>query len=56
MKWTDGSIYTGNWVRGIQNGYGRMIFPDGTIKEGIFECNLYKGMPEEEENNNENPT
>ena len=32
MKWTDGSVYLGQWERGIQNGYGRMIFNDGTIK------------------------
>ena len=43
MKWTDGSIYQGEWVKGIQHGYGKMIFPNGVIKEGYFEFNIYKG-------------
>lgn len=46
MKWTDGSIYQGEWYRGIQHGIGKMIFPDGTIKEGFFEYNVYKGPKE----------
>lgn len=43
MRWTDGSTYEGDWVRGIQHGKGKMSFPDGTIKEGFFENNVYKG-------------
>jgi len=43
MTWTDGSKYEGEWVRGIQHGVGRMMFPDGTVKEGIFENNVFKG-------------
>jgi len=42
MLWTDGSMYEGEWSRGIQHGIGRMVFPDGTIKEGYFENNVYK--------------
>jgi hypothetical protein len=42
MYWTDGSCYQGEWIRGIQHGYGRMIFPDGQKKEGYFENNVYK--------------
>lgn len=42
MLWTDGSIYEGEWVRGIQHGLGRIVFPDGQFKEGIFENNIYK--------------
>lgn len=42
MLWTDGSMYEGEWVRGIQHGLGRMIFPDGNVKEGVFEDNIYK--------------
>ena len=42
MRWTDGSVYLGQWNRGIQHGYGKMIFPDGTIKEGYFDNNIYK--------------
>ena len=42
MLWTDGSIYEGEWVKGIQHGIGRIVFPDGSFKEGIFENNVYK--------------
>jgi hypothetical protein len=42
MYWTDGSCYQGEWIGGIQHGYGRMIFPDETRKEGYFENNIYK--------------
>ena len=42
MLWTDGSIYEGEWVGGIQHGLGRIVFPDGTFKEGYFENNVYK--------------
>ena len=46
MFWTDGSIYKGEWRRGIQHGKGVMTFSDGTIKEGYFENNVYRGtMP-----------
>lgn len=43
MSWTDGSKYVGEWKNGIQNGYGKMIFPNGKVKEGYFENNVYKG-------------
>lgn len=42
MLWTDGSMYEGEWRNGIQHGIGRIIFPDGTFKEGYFENNVYK--------------
>lgn len=42
MLWTDGSMYEGEWCRGIQHGLGRMIFPDGTQKEGYFQNNVFK--------------
>jgi hypothetical protein len=48
MRWTDGSYYTGEWIRGIQHGYGKIVFPDGTEKEGYFENNIYIGpLPRE---------
>jgi hypothetical protein len=48
MKWTDGSYYLGEWVRGIQHGYGKIVFPDGTEKEGYFENNIFIGpLPRE---------
>lgn len=43
MTWTDGTSYVGEWCHGIQHGHGKMIMPDGTIKEGYFDCNVYKG-------------
>jgi len=36
MTWTDGSIYEGDWQKGIQHGYGIMTFPNGDDKEGYF--------------------
>ena len=29
MYWNDASIYKGEWVKGIQNEYGEISFPDG---------------------------
>jgi MORN repeat len=43
MTWTDGTSYIGEWCHGIQHGHGKMIMPDGTVKEGYFDCNVYKG-------------
>ena len=42
MRWTDGSTYMGTWKRGIQEGVGIMIFPDGARRAGIFEMNVFK--------------
>lgn len=42
MTWVDGSVYEGEWISGIQHGYGRMLFPNGITKEGYFENNCYK--------------
>ena len=42
MLWTDGSMYEGEWISGIQHGLGRMVFPNGVSKEGYFENNVYK--------------
>ena len=35
-------MYEGEWVYGIQHGYGRMVQPNGVQKEGYFENNIYK--------------
>jgi len=43
MLWIDGSMYEGEWVKGIQHGQGRIIFSDGSYKEGYFENNVFKG-------------
>jgi hypothetical protein len=42
MTWTDGSMYHGNWIKGIQHGNGKMCFPNGVVKEGVFENNVFK--------------
>lgn len=42
MIWTDGSMYEGDWKHGIQHGHGRIVFPDGSFKEGQFENNVFK--------------
>jgi hypothetical protein len=42
MLWTDGSMYEGEWQNGIQHGLGRMVFIDGSSKEGYFENNVFK--------------
>ena len=43
MFWTDGSIYKGEWVNGIQHGKGIMTFPDGRIKDGEYVNNVFQG-------------
>ena len=43
MYWTDGSVYKGEWRKGIQYGRVVMTFPDGRIKDGYFENNVFKG-------------
>jgi len=43
MVWTDGTKYIGEWCHGIQHGKGSMILENGIIKEGYFDCNVYKG-------------
>ncbi len=49
MYWTDGSVYKGEWKKGIQHGRGVMTFPDGRIKDGYFDNNVFKGKTEIEE-------
>lgn len=41
MKWTDGSIYKGHWVKGVQHGIGIMKFPNGKSRAGFFEKNIF---------------
>ena len=49
MYWTDGSVYKGEWKKGIQHGRGVMTFPDGRIKDGYFENNVFKGNTQVQE-------
>ncbi|CAD8204003.1 unnamed protein product [Paramecium octaurelia] len=36
MQASDGTLYSGQWSRGMQNGYGQMIKSDGTYFEGTW--------------------
>lgn len=54
MRWTDGSVYKGEWVNGVQHGKGEMRFSDGTTKKGLFENNVFLDeIIQEEEKENE---
>ena len=41
MFWVDGTVYRGEWLKGVQHGYGKLILPDGSVKEGMFEHNVF---------------
>ena len=47
MFWVDGSVYIGDWIDGVQHGYGVMIFSNGERKEGLFEGGVFKLEGEE---------
>lgn len=34
QEWADGTVYIGEWYKGMANGYGRLRHPDGEIYEG----------------------
>lgn len=36
MTWADGSKYEGDWHKGQKHGEGRLLLPNGRIKEGTF--------------------
>lgn len=44
MYFSDGTIYKGDWTRGLQNGRGTIVNPDGSIVEGYFVNNVYYGQ------------
>ena len=31
MKWIDGTMYKGEWKKGVQNGEGEMHYADGKV-------------------------
>mmetsp|Transcript_6976 Transcript_6976/g.6508 ORF Transcript_6976/g.6508 Transcript_6976/m.6508 type:complete len:95 (-) Transcript_6976:193-477(-) len=51
MTWNDRTCYEGDWFRGIQHGYGKIVYPDGSSKEGYFENNVYIGKMKEDAGN-----
>ncbi len=34
LRWEDGMRYTGEWVKGVEQGQGRYTWPDGSVYEG----------------------
>lgn len=41
MSWIDGSKYHGQWLDGVQEGFGVMLCDNGKIRAGFFEKNVY---------------
>jgi hypothetical protein len=41
MEWTDMSKFKGHWIKGVQEGIGIMIFPNGIKRAGFFNNNVY---------------
>ena len=41
MEWTDMSKFKGHWIKGVQEGIGIMIFPNGVKRAGFFNNNVY---------------
>ena len=40
------ACYTGHWKNGLRHGYGKIIFSNGNVKEGLFQNDEY--CPEED--------
>jgi hypothetical protein len=55
MHWTDGTVYSGGWYRGIQHGKGTMKLPDGSMKEGYFQNNIFISDNDGSQISEENP-
>jgi len=36
MKWGDGREYTGQWLRNLKHGKGKLIEKDRSVYEGFF--------------------
>jgi len=43
MEFSDGSVYEGDWLRGLQSGKGRMVGKNGAVMEGNFKNNVFYG-------------
>ena len=42
-KYKDGSVYKGNWRRGLKEGEGKLEWPDGSSITGTFKADLANG-------------
>ena len=53
MKFSDGTLYIGNFDKGIIKGRGKYVYPDGTIFDGEFTSNgkIGKGTFKDKEGN-----
>ena len=43
MKWSEGDIYEGAWLMGVQTGKGKMTWTNGDYYEGNFKDNQKNG-------------
>ena len=41
MEWIDGNKYEGQWVDGVQQGFGIMSTDNGKTRAGFFDKNVY---------------
>lgn len=42
-RYTDGSVYEGEWLRDMRHGNGRMTLHDGTVYEGQWKDDKLHG-------------
>lgn len=45
-RYTDGSVYEGQWVKDQRHGTGRMTLSDGTVYEGEWQDDRLHGVGE----------
>ena len=43
MTLTDGTVYVGGYSQGLKEGYGKMVYANGTSMEGTFTEDLCNG-------------
>lgn len=43
ITYSDGSTYSGRWIKGKKNGYGKFIYADGSIYTGEFKDSMKNG-------------
>ena len=43
IRWTNGAMYIGGWLKGKKHGVGEYKYPDGTVYKGDWENDLYDG-------------
>ena len=57
MTYQNGEVYTGNWEKGLKDGYGVMIYPQSDIRidyTGFWKINLFHGTGSMNWKNGEN--